>query len=58
MKLPDPELFDGDWTKYDAWSSKVLEKLDVNADHFLTEWAKLAYVHNWTTGCTEVQIAP
>ena len=44
-KQPDPPLFvDGIDPTWDDWSSKIREKMRVNADHFSTEDARVVYV--------------
>lgn len=43
-KSPDPPMFtDGVDPKWDEWHIKIMEKLDVNADHYPTESKKLIY---------------
>jgi hypothetical protein len=44
-KILDPPVFkDGHTPTFDAWKRAIRNKLRSNADHYLTEEAKLGYV--------------
>ena len=58
-KLPDPDtLDDGKEPRFEDWLARVKNKLKVNADHFLTEEFKRAYVIGRVTGKAARYIAP
>ena len=51
IKLPDPPQFsDGIDPEWDSWYDQIQAKLEVNADHFINERARLAYVHSRLAG--------
>src|SRR5262245_53596785 len=48
-KIDNPKhLTDGKDPKYEHWLSRMKNKLRINADHFPTETAKIAYIENRT----------
>ena len=59
IKLPDPPMFtDNKDPNIDDWLSKMRSKLEANADHFLTETLRKAYVENRIGGDANKHIAP
>jgi len=51
QKIPDPPLFtDGKNPTWENWYGKVQDKLEINADLFPSERAKLGYVHSRLSG--------
>ncbi len=47
QKIPDPSLFtDGKNSTWENWYGKIQDKLEINADLFPNERAKLGYVHS------------
>jgi len=47
QKIPDPPLFtDGKNSTWENWYGKIQDKLEINADLFPNERAKLSYVHS------------
>jgi Zinc knuckle len=59
MKLPDPEpLTDGKEPSFEGWRLSIRSKLDVNADHFLSEEARKAYVYSRTAGDAQKHLQP
>lgn len=58
-KLPDPLLLsDGKDPAYASWKLQIEDKLEVNADHFRTEDACMAYVFSRTTGDAQGHLQP
>lgn len=58
-KIPDPPmLIDGKSPSFESWLTKIQNKLKVNADHFLTEDAKIAYIQLRTDGEASEHIQP
>jgi len=50
-KLPDPPILtDGKDPTFESWKLQMRDKLRVNADHFPTEEARMAYVFSRTGG--------
>ena len=44
-RLPDPPIFNGvDRSKFEDWKLKIIDKLTVNKDHYLTDASQIAYV--------------
>ncbi len=44
-KFPDPPIFTGTGEPtWESWTTKISDKLDVNADHYPTEKLRIAYV--------------
>jgi hypothetical protein len=59
MKFPDPVTFDkGTAQEYQQWERKVRNKLNYNADHFVSEAAKVAYAALLVTGVAGEFIEP
>jgi hypothetical protein len=51
QKIPDPPLFtDGKDPTWENWYGKIQDKLEINADLFPNERAKLGYVHSRLSG--------
>lgn len=57
-KYPDPEPFDGSAAKYPAWLVNVRMKLTHNADHFLGEQNRMAYVYSRLSPHAQTYIHP
>ena len=58
-KLPDPlPLSDGKDPAYDSWKLQMEDKLEVNADHFRNEDARMAYVFSRTTRDAQGHLQP
>ena len=52
-KLPDPPMLtNGHATRFDidVWKSKMVKKLNANADHYSTEALRIVYVNNCMDG--------
>ena len=46
-RIPDPDLFtDGKNPTWDDWSNKILDKLQINHDHYPTERSQILYIFN------------
>ena len=44
-KLPDPPIFsDNIKVKWDDWYAKIIRKLTINTDYYLTEIARIEYI--------------
>ena len=44
-KLPDPPIFsDNIKVKWDDWYAKIIRKLTINTDYYLTETARIKYI--------------
>ena len=44
-KLPDPPIFsDNVKVKWDDWYAKIIRKLTINTDYYLTETARIKYI--------------
>jgi len=58
-KVADPPLLtDGTDPTFDNWKLQLQDKLEVNADHFPTTRAKMAYVFGRTGGDTQTHLRP
>jgi len=58
-KLADPlPLTDGIEPAFASWKLQIQDKLEVNADHFLTERSRMAYVFNRTGGNAQAHLQP
>ncbi|OJD24092.1 hypothetical protein ACJ73_04553 [Blastomyces percursus] len=58
-KMADPEpLSDGKDPEFEQWMSRMLNKLDINRDHFSSEKAKVAYIESRTKGEAAKHLAP
>jgi hypothetical protein len=58
-KIPDPPLLtDGKDPTFDNWKIQITGKLDVNADHFATEQARMTYVFSRTGGDAQNHLKP
>jgi hypothetical protein len=58
-KIPDPKaLSDGQDPTYDFWRAAVMRKLKVNADHYPSEDAKVAFVIGVVSGDAANHIEP
>jgi hypothetical protein len=55
-KLPDPPIFEGKGVA--VWLSRMKNKLETNADHYLTEKSKIAYAESRIGGNAAEHIAP
>ncbi|SLM34150.1 hypothetical protein LPUS_02852 [Lasallia pustulata] len=50
-KLPDPPVFtDGKNLTWEVWETKIQDKLEVNADYYLTALSQIAYVASRVEG--------
>jgi len=58
-KLADPlPLTDGIEPAFANWKLQIQDKLEVNADHFLTERSRMAYVFGRTGGDAQKHLSP
>ena len=58
-KIPDPPLLtDGKDPTFESWRLQIRGKLRVNADHFLTEEARMTYIFNRTGGDAQQHLNP
>ena len=58
-KLEDPDpLKDGISPTFDLWLTGILDKFDVNHDHFEDDAAKCAYIYRRTTGDAQQHLYP
>jgi len=58
-KIPDPPLLtDGREPTFDNWRIQINGKLEVNADHFATEQARMTYVFGRTGGDAQNHLKP
>ena len=58
-KVADPPLLtDGADPTFDNWKLQLQDKLEVNADHFPTTRAKMAYVFGRTGGDAQTHLRP
>ena len=58
-KVADPPLLtDGTDPTFDNWKLQLRDKLEVNADHFPTPRAKMAYVFGRTGGDAQTHLRP
>lgn len=58
-KIPDPAtLIDGRSPTFESWKIQVQDKLEINADHFLSERARKAYVFACTGGDAQSHLQP
>jgi hypothetical protein len=59
MKLTDPLLLtDGVEPTFENWKLQLQDKLEINADHFLTPRARMAYVFSRTGGDAQTHLRP
>ena len=52
-KLPDPPMLTNSYAagfNIDIWESKMVKKLTINADHYLTKVLRMAYVNSRVDG--------
>ncbi len=55
-KFPDPPIFTGtSEPTWESWTTKISDKLDVNADHYPTEKLRIAYVASRLGGDADEQ---
>jgi hypothetical protein len=58
-KVPDPQkLTDGKNPTFASWEIQVWKKLEVNADHFDSETARMYYVYSCTEGDAQKHLYP
>jgi zinc knuckle protein len=58
-KIPDPPvLTDGSDPAFESWKIQITGKLSVNADHFVDESARIAYVFSRTGGNAQKHLQP
>ena len=59
IKLPDPAVFMGAADQnFDNWLSKIRRKLSANADHYITDALRIAYVESRVDGPAGKHLAP
>jgi len=61
-KVPDPPVFynekDRDSQLFEQWLDAIEDKLEINADHFPTDRARMAYIKSRMGGVSAAELAP